>query len=114
MARKFPYTGLPCAEEINAAFHRIESILNVMSNREDIDYVQDSFIGSGKSPSSPRFIPPGDTLPDLWGNLYNAGLYKGKELYYDNVGTLDPQGIITIDTISPSVLVSIAQVWSNL
>ena len=113
MSRKFPYTDLPCAEEINAAFHRVESILNVMSNREDIDYVQDSFIGAGKSPTSPRFIPPADSLPDLWGNLYNLGLYRGNELYYDKAGTIDPQGIITIERMSPSVLVAIAQVWSD-
>jgi hypothetical protein len=84
-----------------------------MSNREDIDYVQDSFIGAGKRPSSPTFIPPADTLPDLWGNVYNLGLYKGNELYYDKVGTVSQQGIITIDNIAPSILTAVASVWIN-
>ena len=114
MSRKFPYENIPCAAEINAAFHRVESIINAAANCEDIDYVQDSFMGAGKRKSNPHFIPPGGSLPDLWGNIYNMTDYKGKERYYDSVGTIDKQGIIAIDgkNMSPSVIVSIARIWS--
>jgi|LSPZ01.1.fsa_nt_gi hypothetical protein len=115
MARKFPYANLPCADEINACFHHIESILSGLANQEYIDYAQDSFLGKGKGRSDPFFVPPPDSLPDLWGNIYNLKTYRGDELYYANIGHIDQQGIISIDAgyLSPSTLVAIAKVWGD-
>lgn len=113
MSKKFPFSFLPCANEINTAFHRLESMLNAMAAAEAVDYVQDAFMGGGSHTSAPRFTPPSGAPEELWGNLYRVGEYQGGERYYGRVGTLDPNGILTIDAhaVPSSTLVAISEVW---
>jgi hypothetical protein len=113
MSKKFPFPFLPCADEINTAFHRLESLLNAMAAAEETDYVQDSFTGPGSYPSAPRFTPPSGAAEELWGNICIMDEYQGGELYYGRAGAVGPDGVIALDAqaVPPSALVSISGVW---